>query len=924
MSTPAPPVQPEDPERPSQSVTDTRVYGHLVQISQVEGNVTIRLGDTAAASGREAEQIVEGDIPQQPRGFQLRQELLERLHGQVAATGAAVVSAVTGKPGVGKTMLAASYAWSCQAAGWPLIAWVAAETVEQIQTGLAGLAERLGLRRADDDAPMAARRARDWLSATSQPSLVVFDNATQVEQVRAWCPATGAARVVITSRNRAFERAYAPVPVEEFTPEQARRFLRERTALSDEAGARKLAAELGYLPLALAQAAALIVRRRLDHGRYLRLLRAFPLQRYLPAQAGDRYPTGTARAILLAVIQAEQVLPHARRMLEMLAVLSPAGVPLAILYGTPVDDPDDVDEQAELAREQIDEVLAELADTSLISFTEDGGTVLVHRLVQRVLRERARHDNRLQAVLADVTELLNRFDDALPDGPAIIWGARAAAEMLIEQTTALHAIAHNEDALTEPLLRLRAWCARYLTDLADLGRAIPLYEATLAEQERVLGADHPGTLISRHNLAGAYESAGDLGRALPLYEATLADCERVLGAEHPDTLTSRHNLAYTYKAAGDLGRAVPLYEATLAERERVLGGDHPDTLTSRHNLADAYQTAGDLGRAIPLFEATLAEQERVLGGEHPDTLTSRHNLAHAYQAAGDLSRAIPLAEATLAERERVLGADHPHTLASRHNLAYAYQAAGDLGRAIPLFEATLADCERVLGAEHPDTLTSRHNLADAYEAAGDAGRAIPLYEATLAERERVLGGDHPDTLTSRHNLAYAYEAAGDLGRAIPLYEATLAERERVLGGDHPDTLTSRHNLAYAYEAAGDLDRAIPLYEATLAERERVLGGDHPDTLTSRHNLAYAYESAGDPGRAIPLYEATLAGFERVLGADHPDTLTLRHNLAYAYESAGDPSRAIPLLEATLADCERVLGGEHPLTKAVREDLQQTQ
>ncbi|MGW3692305.1 tetratricopeptide repeat protein, partial [Streptomyces sp. NPDC005149] len=75
-----------------------------------------------------------------------------------------------------------------------------------------------------------------------------------------------------------------------------------------------------------------------------------------------------------------------------------------------------------------------------------------------------------------------------------------------------------------------------------MGRAIPLYERTLADSERVLGPDHPDTLLSRHNLAGAYESAGDLGRAIPLYERTLADSERVLGPDHPDTLLSRHSL----------------------------------------------------------------------------------------------------------------------------------------------------------------------------------------------------------------------------------------------------------------------------------------------------------------------------------------------------------------------------------------------
>jgi tetratricopeptide (TPR) repeat protein len=98
---------------------------------------------------------------------------------------------------------------------------------------------------------------------------------------------------------------------------------------------------------------------------------------------------------------------------------------------------------------------------------------------------------------------------------------------------------------------------------------------------------HPGTLASRSNLAGAYESAGRLGEAIPLYERTLADCGRVLGADHPQTLTSRNNLAAAYESAGRLGEAIPLYDRTLADSERVLGADHPDTLSSRNNLERA-------------------------------------------------------------------------------------------------------------------------------------------------------------------------------------------------------------------------------------------------------------------------------------------------------------------------------------------------
>jgi hypothetical protein len=57
-----------------------------------------------------------------------------------------------------------------------------------------------------------------------------------------------------------------------------------------------------------------------------------------------------------------------------------------------------------------------------------------------------------------------------------------------------------------------------------------------------LGADHPDTLGSRNNLAGAYQSAGDLEQAIPLYEHTLAGCERVLSPGHPLTAAVRTNL----------------------------------------------------------------------------------------------------------------------------------------------------------------------------------------------------------------------------------------------------------------------------------------------------------------------------------------------------------------------------------------------
>ena len=80
-----------------------------------------------------------------------------------------------------------------------------------------------------------------------------------------------------------------------------------------------------------------------------------------------------------------------------------------------------------------------------------------------------------------------------------------------------------------------------------------MYETALADRQRVLGADHPDTLTSRNNLAGAYQAAGDLGRAILLFKATLADCERALGADHPTTRVVRRNLGSARRSGGKGG-----------------------------------------------------------------------------------------------------------------------------------------------------------------------------------------------------------------------------------------------------------------------------------------------------------------------------------------------------------------------------------
>jgi tetratricopeptide (TPR) repeat protein len=926
------------------------------------GNVQYNMWVAGGSAAGVSEPVVAGEIPQEPVAFQPREELLGVLRS--SGPGVSLVATVTGMRGAGKTQLAAAFARECADAGWRLVGWVDAQDAASVLAGLAVVAARLEIA-AGLGAEDAAVAVRNWLEAGGESCLLVFDNAADFGVVRRFVPAAGKARVVVTTTGQVAGTRGTAVPVGVFSEGEGLGFLAERTGLGDEAGARAVAEELGWLPLGLAHAGAVIAGQRLSYGVYWERLRSVPVHEYLVAGPGDPYPRGVAEAVLLsldAVASNDAAGNVCRALLDVVSVLSSAGASRSLLHAAAESGTLPGCGGKEGAR-LVDEAMGQLAGASLLSFSGDGDSVAAHRLVMRVVRERTAQEGDLVLLGVRTCGLLKSVMHSLGEPLK----DRAASRAVIGQVIAFHQhllpFLDNSPELVAELLSLRRSALYGLTQLGDTvelaveqGRsvvidcervlgadhpstlrsrntlawaclgaghtaeAISMLERTLADHERVLGTDHHQTLACRNNLAAAYQDGGRRAEAIALVERTLADCEQLLGADHRDIVTLRSNLAMAYQAAGRTAEAIRLLERTLADQERVLGTDHPDTLASRNNLAAAYRDAGRRAEAITLFEQALADQERVLGADHPETLTSRNNLAMAYQLAARTAEAIPLYERALADQERVLGADHPHTWASRNNLATAYRDTERIAEAIPLLERTVTNCERLLGADHPDTLATRNNLALTYQRAGRMAEAIPFFERALADSERVLGIDHPDTLTSWNNLALAYRDAGRSAEATPLFEQALAGRERILGIDHPYALRSRNNLAAAYLDAGRTAAAIMLFEQVLAGCERVLGADHPDTVASRNNLALSYQQADRTVDAIPLLEKALASCKRVLGADHPDTLTPRNDLAMAYLVAARGADAIPLLEEALADCERVLGADHPTTIVVRENL----
>jgi len=577
--------------------------------------------------------VVVGEIPQEPLGFQPREDLLAALDAPGPRSRVLVVRAVTGMRGVGKTHLAAAYARARLSERWRLVAWVNAEDVGGVLAGLAAIAAALDLGLGGGNAEAAGLAVRHRLEIDGDCCLLVFDNATDPAVLRPFIPAAGAAQVIITSNQESVANLGTGVPVEVFSEQDALTFLAERTGKDDAAGARALATELGNLPLALAQAAAVIAGQRLAYGTYLERLRAMPVGELLTPVDAGQYPRGVAAAVLLALdnVRAGDDTGACNAVMDLLAVLSPAGVRRPLVHAAGRQGVLGRDgESGHLTLDVVDKALARLAGTSLLTFSLDGSSVSAHRLVMRVIREQLAAGNSLVTVCEAAAQLL----DAQAETLRRTWHEdRAAVRDTAEQIMALYESSAGCSAgsgIARRMIRLRWWAAWLLSMLGDsAAQSILIGEPLLADQERVLGADHPDTVASRNNLASAYQLAGRTAEAITLHEQTLADRERVLGADHPDTLTSHNNLALAYRAAGRGAEAVTLHKQNLADRERILGADHPDTLTSRNNLAIAYQLAGRTAEAITLHEQTLADQERILGVHHPSTVASRQRLANA-------------------------------------------------------------------------------------------------------------------------------------------------------------------------------------------------------------------------------------------------------------------------------------------------------
>ncbi|MEV3935640.1 FxSxx-COOH system tetratricopeptide repeat protein, partial [Glycomyces sp. NPDC049804] len=675
---------------------------------------------------------------------------------------------LSGMGGVGKTQMAVALAnrlWRSRKVD--LLVWVTADTRESILSAFAQAhADVTGMEARDPE--QGARQFLAWLAkpSTKLRWLIVFDDLAKASDLQGlWPPESKRGATVVTTRRRDLQVSVNQhLIIDSFSADEADAFLAQRLDGVPERliGAGALAEDLGYLPLALAQAAAYIESHHAgilrSHGdgssgyhlmscedyrlaladRQNRLADLLPS----PDTSTDDYNRSivTTWSISIELANTYQPIGAAAPLLQLASVLDPNAIPTDLFTCQAIQSWLDTQASEPVTAFGIESLLKQLHGLNLLD--SDRGQVRLHALAQHAIRDQLTSDQINSAARIAADALVEIWPDTdYITGP--ILQANVLALFDHAKSALISDAAHPVLFKTAPSFRKR-----------DPETASLQYQQSLARDcIDLLGPDHHDTLVARREYLNVTGIVGDALAAAQGFADLVDDYIRIFGPEHTDTLEALHNLGYWTASTGDISTAIDILTRVTDARQVILGPDHPSTLHSRRCLADQRGKTGDVLGAIAEIEDVLADLQRVLGPDHSNTLSTRRKLANLRGEAGNIPSAITELEAVLADLQRVLGPDHPNALDTRHDLAHLRGKSGDTSVEKTEIEAVLADQQRILGPDHPDTLKTCRCLAALHSENGDAPGAISEIRAILVDQQRIFGRDHPDAFLTRHNLA---------------------------------------------------------------------------------------------------------------------------------------------------------------------------
>ena len=814
------------------------------------------------------------NVPLRNTSFVGRTGLLQAVEEQLSTqdTAAVLPHALHGMGGVGKSQLALEYIYRHQQ-NYKVICWIPAERESLILTALANLAARLRLVPAvlegGGSAPAANTAVPAVLEAlrTGAPCdnwLLVFDNAENVDVVRNYFPVNGPGNIIVTSRNRDWERVATSLPVNVFEREESIELLQKRSPDLSQADADRLAAALGDLPLAVEQAGAWRAVTGMLVEEYLDLLNQRSPE-ILDLDPAPDYPLTVAAAWDISLERIKENSPGSRELLDICACMAPEPVPLSMLRKsrgieiTPQVDP--------ILREliKLSRAIRDLTQFSLVKLDLRSDTLQMHRLLQNVLlakqgpEERERMSNAAHQLLSA----------AKPGHYA------SSQEWPAYQALLPHVLSSQAVTSTDPYVRELVYdTTLFLYYWGDFEGAADLARQAYTAWSEASGEEDIRVIRISKILAFLLRVVGDSGESIRLSEQALETSRRV-EVDEEDLIDSMIELADARRFQGRFAEARDLGQEATERARMQLGPDDEITLRAAQSWGVDLRLCGQVREALPMDQETARRREEVFGPASSLTLNSLNGLASDIRESGDYPAARLHPEDVPRRARAALGDDNPLTLRIAGNLAVCRRRDGAITTAAKLSDETFNGFVASYGPHHPDSLALAINVSVDRRLTGDLEGSRRLGEETVVRCADRYGENHGHTLLMKANLAATLRALGELSAAQECEDDAATRLAETVGLHHVLTLTvaiGQANTAYQWL---EFDRARQIDEANLPLLVEAAGMDHPLTLSCASNLALDLRGLGRRAEADEMEGRAVDGFERVVKEDHPWLLAAR-------------------------------------------------
>jgi tetratricopeptide (TPR) repeat protein len=639
------------------------------------------------------------NVPLRNPNFVGRAAQLERITQRLSGAGVMSVQALHGMGGVGKTQIAIEYAHR-HASEYDVVWWVAAEQPELLAGQLAALGVELGLPAAVDARAGCLAVCRELRVRGGW--LLVFDNAEDVEQVRAALPG-GSGHVLVTTRRGGFRPLGSVLDLDVLDRAEAVTLLLQHAPALTDADATFLAEHLGDLPLALEQAAAYLDQTGMPAGEYLSLLQTRAEDLHTRGHAAGTQNT-IATVWSLSIDRLHASAPAAVQLLQLCGWLGAEPIPIDLFS-----------RHADQLPAPLDEVTADpLITADMVGALGEfclahraGSSLQIHRLVQAVARSTGLDHSR-QNPLAIVLTLLRA---ELPN-----------------------------DIISAP----DNW-PRWRQLLPHVLAATSRHDDTTP-----IAAADTAWLVDR---AGAYlQSQRQPTAARPLHERALRIQEALFGPNHPDLACILNDLGWVLSDLGQPTAAVPLHQRALRIREFSHGPNDPHVATALMNLGRAMTDLGQAAHARPLLERALRIRQTHFGPDHPRVATALADLGVALTDLGQAAQARPLLERALQIREAKYGPDDRWVALTLTSLGRILTDLDDAAAAEPQLRRALQILETSGCPDHPDAAAALTVLGRALASQHRPADARPCLDHALQVNEAFYGPDHPKTVRTRDDL----------------------------------------------------------------------------------------------------------------------------------------------------------------------------